>query len=36
MPFFGFQNDYGLWLSSALMAGGSLFLYLAFKKRDWI
>lgn len=36
VPFFGFQSDYGLWLSSALMAGGSIFLYLAFKKRDWI
>jgi magnesium transporter len=36
VPFFGFQNDYGLWLSCALMAGGSIFLYLAFKKRDWI
>ena len=36
VPFFGFQSDYGLWLSTALMVGGSLFLYLSFKKRDWI
>lgn len=36
VPFFGFQNDYGLWLSMSLIIVGSVFLYTAFKKRDWI
>jgi len=36
VPFFGFQNNYGLWLSTTLMVAGSVFLYLGFKKRDWI
>ncbi|HAP91829.1 MAG TPA: magnesium transporter, partial [Arthrobacter bacterium] len=36
VPLFGFQNNYGLWLSTTLMVAGSVFLYLGFKKRDWI
>jgi magnesium transporter len=36
VPFFGFQTDFGLWMSTGLMLAGSVFLYVAFKKRDWI
>lgn len=36
VPFFGFQTDFGLWMSTGLMLAGSVFLYAAFKKRDWI
>ncbi|MBT1004012.1 magnesium transporter CorA family protein [Paenarthrobacter sp. DKR-5] len=36
VPFFGFQDQYGLWLSMGLMVFGTAFLYGIFKKRDWI
>lgn len=36
VPYPGFQEPLGLWLSVALTAVGVLVLYLLFKQRDWL
>jgi len=36
VPYPGFGDQFGLWSSMVLMIGGSVGLYLAFKKNDWL
>ena len=36
IPYPGFGDQFGLWSSMVLMVGGSVGLYLAFKKNDWL
>ncbi|HEX7303398.1 magnesium transporter CorA family protein [Lentzea sp.] len=36
VPYPGFQQPWGFWVSSAGILGLSYFLYLMFKRRDWL
>lgn len=36
VPFPGFSEPVGLWMSVALMAVGSIGLYIVFKAKDWV
>lgn len=36
VPYPGFSTDWGFWLSTALIVGLSVTLYVAFKRRNWL
>jgi magnesium transporter len=36
VPYFGFGEGVGVWMSLAMIVVGSLALYLVFRKYDWI
>jgi magnesium transporter len=36
VPYPGFDNSFGFWSSMVLMVGGSVGLYLAFRRNDWL
>lgn len=36
VPYTGFGEPYGVWMSLVMIIGGSLALYMVFKKYDWI
>ncbi|MDX6256969.1 MAG: magnesium transporter [Frankiales bacterium] len=36
VPYPGFGKPWGFWVSSAVIIGGSLALYTAFRRRDWL
>lgn len=36
LPYPGFAHESGLWLSVFLILGGSVFLYVLFRKLDWL
>ena len=36
VPYLGFNEPLGLWLSVAAIVVGSLALYLVFKAKDWV
>ena len=36
VPYPGFARDWGVWASIVLMAGLSVFLWIQFKRRDWL
>jgi magnesium transporter len=36
VPYPGFATHWGFWVSTALIVGGSVSLYFAFRRRDWL
>jgi len=36
VPYFGFNQPYGLWLSVSLIVVISVTLFISFKRRDWL
>ena len=36
VPYPGFARDWGVWASMVLMLGLSVFLWVQFKRRDWL
>ncbi len=36
VPYPGFEQSTGLWMSAGLILGLSLTLYAVFKRRDWL
>ena len=36
VPYPGFSQPYGVWMSLAMIIAGSLALYMVFRKYDWI
>ena len=36
VPYPGFQQPWGVWLTTAIIVAGGVALYVTFKRKDWL